>query len=60
MKPARARTLLLIVAIIGVIAGLLGLGSANQYEANLSAGLFTVGGVASVVYLALIASRGLR
>jgi formate-dependent nitrite reductase membrane component NrfD len=57
MKPVLARTLLLIVAAIGLIVGLLAIGSANQYEANLGEGLFTIGGVAIVAYLALIASR---
>jgi type IV secretory pathway TrbD component len=60
MKPAQARTLLLIVAIVGVVAGLVLFGASNQYEANLGVGLFAVGGVAGVIYLGLIASRELR
>ena len=60
MKPGRARVLLLVIAVVGVISGSVLLGSSNQYEANLGVGLFTVGGVASVVHLALIASRELR
>lgn len=60
MKPAKARSVLLIVAFIGVIAGLFLLGASNQYEANLGVGLFAVGGVAGVIYVGLIASRELR
>ena len=60
MKPALARTLLLIVAVVGLVAGLLLLGASNQYEGNLGIGLFAIGGVSGVAYLALIASRELR
>lgn len=60
MKTGQARVLLFVIAVVGVISGLISLGSSNQYEANLGVGLFTVGGVASVIYLALIASRELR
>jgi len=60
MKTGQARVLPPVIAVVGVISGLISLGSSNQFDANLGVGLFAVGGVASVVYLALIASRELR
>jgi hypothetical protein len=40
---------LLTVAVIGVIAGLLFLGSSNSFEANLGVGLFVIGGVSGAL-----------
>jgi hypothetical protein len=37
---------------------LLFLGASNQFVSNLGLGLFAVGGVAGVVYLGVISSRG--
>jgi hypothetical protein len=42
---------LLAVAVIGVIVGLLFLGSSNSFEANLGVGLFVIGGVSGTRYL---------
>lgn len=57
MKPGMARMLMTVVAVVGLVYGLLSFGSVNQYEANLGIGLFVIGGVAAVLRLALIARK---
>jgi len=52
-----ARMLMTVVAVVGLVYGLLSFGSVNQYEANLGIGLFVIGGVAAVLRLALIARK---
>jgi len=53
MTSSFARTLLVAISAICVVAGLFGLGSASQYESNLALGLFVIGGVAALLWLAL-------
>ena len=51
MRTPLVHSALLAVAVIGVIAGLLFLGSSNRFEANLGVGLFVIGGVSGSLYL---------
>jgi hypothetical protein len=57
MKPTNARLILTVIAAMGIVVGLLGLGSSGQFDSNLSLGLFVIGGVAGVMRLA-ISARG--
>ena len=51
MKPSLMDSALLVIAVLGVVVGLLFLGSSNRFEANLGVGLFVIGGVSGALYL---------
>ncbi|HEY0260901.1 MAG TPA: hypothetical protein VGC18_13740 [Lacisediminihabitans sp.] len=57
MTPTLVRLLYSLVAVLGILAGLVLLGSSNQYESNLGVGLFVLGGVAGLL---LISKSGKR
>jgi hypothetical protein len=58
MQPSLARIVLLVVTVIGLLAGLIFMGASHQFESNLGVGLFVIGGVSGVSYLSLMAGGG--
>lgn len=57
MNPALARTLLLVIAAIGLIAGVLFIGASGQTDSHLGIVFLIVGGTAGIVLLGVTANR---